>query len=102
MGLFSFLKSGTVKNALKRGAIVIDVRTPHEFDSGKVPGSINIPIDRISINIQRILDMKKPVVFCCESGIRSSQAMNIMKRNGMKDVFNGGSWTTVWNYIKSL
>ena len=80
----------------------MDVRTAHEFDSGKVPGSINIPIDRLSININRILDLKKPVIFCCESGARSGQALSIMKQKGMKEVYNGGSWKDVLRVIKSM
>src|SRR5258705_11913657 len=104
MGLFSFFGfgGGKIKDALRRGAIVIDVRTPQEFDQGKVPGSINIPVDRIAANAERIKDMNRPVVFCCASGTRSSNAATILKQKGMKEVYNGGSWYDVIKMLKRI
>jgi rhodanese-related sulfurtransferase len=104
MSLLSFLGlgGGKVKDALRHGAIVIDVRTPQEFDQGKVPGSINIPVDRIAANAERIKGMNRPVIFCCASGARSSNAAAIMKQKGMKEVYNGGSWYDVLKILKSL
>lgn len=104
MGLLSFLGLGgsKLKEALRKGAIVIDVRTPQEFDGGKVPESINIPVDRIAANAERIKNMNRPVVFCCASGSRSSNAASIMKQKGLKDVYNGGSWTNVLKILNEL
>jgi rhodanese-related sulfurtransferase len=95
--MFSLLGFGKnkVKEALKNGAVLIDVRTPHEFDQGKVPGAINIPVDRIHTSMERIKAMKKPVVVCCASGMRSSGAKNILKSAGIEKVYNGGSWESV-------
>jgi len=92
--MFGLFKN-KIKEALQKGAVIIDVRTPHEFDNGKVPGSINIPVDRISISVERIRSMKKPVIVCCESGTRSNQAKNILKSAGINEVYNGGSWESV-------
>jgi phage shock protein E len=104
MGLLTILGLGNskIKNALRQGAIVIDVRTPNEFDRGKVPDSINIPVDRIAANAERIKGMNRPVVFCCESGSRSGNAVNIMKAKGLKDVYNGGSWLAVIKILKNI
>jgi phage shock protein E len=104
MGFLSFLGlgGGNIKDALRRGAIVIDVRTPQEFDGGKVPESINIPVDRISANSERIKGMKRPVIFCCSSGSRSGDAVSIMKQKGMKEVYNGGSWEHVLKLLKFI
>ena len=104
MGLFSFLGLGgnKLKDALRRGAIVIDVRTAQEFDRGKVPESINIPVDRIAANAERIKNIDRPVIFCCASGARSGNATAMMKQKGMKEVYNGGSWYNVLKIIKSL
>lgn len=104
MSLLSILGFGKskIKKALRNGAIVIDVRTPQEFDRGKVPESINIPVERIVINAERIKGMNRPVIFCCASGNRSSNAVNIMKEKGLKDVYNGGSWVSVIKLLKSI
>lgn len=102
MGILSIFGSGEIKEALKKGAVIIDVRTAQEYDMGRVPGSINIPVDRISSNIQRIKGMNKPVIFCSTSGIRSKTAKSIMQKNGMKNVYAAGSWEKVLKILNSL
>lgn len=104
MGILSFfgLGSGKIKEALRKGAIIIDVRTAHEFDQGRVPDSINIPIDRISANAERIKAMKRPVVLCCSSGSRSSAALQLLKVKGLKEIYNGGSWENIIRILKRL
>jgi len=97
MGLLDFLGFGNkIKQALQEGAVIIDVRTAQEFDQGRAPGSINIPVDRISMNIERIKSMNKPVVLCCASGVRADQALRTLKSKGITNVYNGGSWERIW------
>ena len=102
MGFLSFLlfRNSHLKEALKKGAVIIDVRTPTEFDQGRVPDSVNIPVDRIPVNAERIRHMKRPVIFCCSTGARSGTATRIMKEKGKKDVYNGGSWENVLRVIR--
>ncbi len=104
MGLLSFLKigSGSIKSALKKGAIVIDVRTGTEFDRGHVPDAFNIPVDRIRASALRLKEANKPVVLCCNTGERSSTAMQILKAKGLKKVYNGGSWERVVKLMQKL
>ena len=104
MSLLSLLGFGKnkIKKALRNSAVVIDVRTPREFDEGHIPQSINIPVDRVNSSAQRIKDMNKPIIFCCASGARSSNAVSIMKQNGLREVYNGGSWQNVLNLLKKL
>ena len=102
MGLLSFLGLGNkITEAINRGAVIIDVRPAYAFDQhGRVPGSINIPVDRIPINIERIKNMKRPVVICCAYGSDCVNAVRILKENGVKDVFNGGSWESVYRKVR--
>lgn len=95
--MFSFFGFGKskLKEAIKNGAVIIDVRTPYEYDQGKVPGSINIPVDRIPVSIERIKAMNKPVIVCCASGTRSGTAKQILNKAGIQNVINGGSWENV-------
>lgn len=101
MGIFSFLGLGRagLRSALKRGAVVIDVRTAGEVDRGRVPGSLHIPVDRIHLSIGRIKAMNKPVVTVCSSGHRSGQAARVLRSAGLKDVYNGGNWEKVAKMI---
>jgi phage shock protein E len=97
MGLLSFFGfgAGKIKSALKRGAIVIDVRTGIEYDRGHVPDAFNIPVDRVKASAERLKAANLPIVVCCQSGSRSSVAVQQLKAMGVKEVYNGGSWQNV-------
>ncbi len=65
--------------------LVIDVRSPEEFESGHVPGATNIPIEDLS---KRIGEMKvskdTTIVTICEHGGRSSRAALELQKLGYK------------------
>lgn len=105
MGLFSFFNRDkkNILMALQNGALIIDVRTPHEYDTtGKLPNSVNIPLDRIASQVERFTDMNRPIVCCCASGIRSKKAVKMLKSKGKKDIYNGGSWRDVFLQMKKM
>ena len=79
---------------------IIDVRTRAEFIGGNVNGSINIPLQEITNQIDEIKGMEQPIIFCCASGGRSGQATQYFKSIGV-NCENGGSWLDV-NYQMSL
>ena len=101
MGLFSFLglSNNNVKHALYNGAAIIDVRTAHEYDRGRIKGSINIPLERLHANIERIKAMKKPLVICCSGDGRSDEARRILKSNGLKEVYKAGNWESLLKLV---
>jgi rhodanese-related sulfurtransferase len=84
---------------LKRdGAQIIDVRTPGEFNSGHIKGSVNIPLQSLSSNLSKI-NKDKPVITCCASGMRSASAKGILVSAGFKEVHNGGGWSSLKNKL---
>ena len=98
MGLLDFLglgnKSESIQEFVEKGAIIIDVRSPGEFAGGHIKGSKNIPLNEIGAKINEIKKLNKPVIACCASGMRSSQATSILKQNGI-DAINGGGWQSL-------
>jgi phage shock protein E len=76
---------------IQAGAILVDVRSPVEFEAGHASGSINLPLASIQEGAKH-LDRSKPVVLCCASGTRSAMAARILKKSGFEVVINGGSW----------
>ena len=98
MGLLDFLglgnKSESIQEFVKKGAIIIDVRSPGEFAGGHIKGAKNIPLNEIGAKINEIKKLNKPVITCCASGMRSSQATSILKQNGV-DTINGGGWQSL-------
>lgn len=91
-----FGKSVDLTEDIKNGATVIDVRTRSEYQGGHVKGSINIPLNEITANENKLKNYKK-IIFCCASGNRSGRATSIMQQKGL-DCINGGSWLTVNSY----
>lgn len=77
---------------MKEGATIIDVRTTGEYASGHIKGSLNIPVDKLSQNLAKLKDKKKPVITCCASGMRSATAKSILQSHGFEKVHNGGAW----------
>jgi phage shock protein E len=76
------------------GAVIVDVRTPGEFASGHVKGSLNIPLDTLQSRLKE-LPADKPIITCCASGMRSGTAKSVLLNSGFKEVYNGGSWSSL-------
>jgi len=77
---------------LNEGAVLLDVRTRGEYASGHAKKSKNIPLDELGKSLNT-LDKTQKFVVVCASGMRSAKAVNLMKKNGFTECYNGGSWT---------
>jgi rhodanese-related sulfurtransferase len=86
--------NNSLKEAIKGGAFLVDVRTPSEFAGGSVKGAVNIPLNTLSNQLAKFKNKKSIVVFCLSGG-RSSQAKSILEQNGFQNVINGGGWRNV-------
>jgi phage shock protein E len=80
---------------VSEGAIIVDVRSSGEFANGHIEGSINIPVDALASNLNKLKDKNKVIITCCASGMRSAAAKGILKSNGYATVFNGGGWSSL-------
>lgn len=87
-------------DAVRRGVYIIDVRTPQEYKSGHIQQAVNIPLEQIRSNAEKIKKMGKPVITCCQTGSRSRRAKNILKRKGIPEVYNGKGWISLRELIK--
>lgn len=75
--------------------VVIDVRTPGEFESVRLPASRNRPLDQLDQyvdEIARLRDGKSEVVLTCRSGARAHQAQEALAAAGVPDlpILEGG------------
>lgn len=84
----------------KKGAIIVDVRTPEEFKSGHINKSINIPLNVIANKAEELKKKNKPIILVCRSGARSGSALGILKSKGISEVYNGGGWTSLQSQIQ--
>lgn len=75
--------SGVEARALvEKGALLVDVRTPAEFQADAVEGAINIPHDQIEARAAELGAKGRPVVLYCHSGRRSGIAARELSRLG--------------------
>lgn len=69
--------------------LVLDVRSEKEFNSGHVPGAVNIAHSEIANNLQSLLAYKdKPVVVYCRSGFRAGKATDILISEGFSQLMH--------------
>jgi phage shock protein E len=86
------ISADDIKTALRNGGTIIDVRTPAEFSSGSIKGSVNLPLGSIIELAESMnLSLDLPLILYCASGMRSARAMKLLKKEGYRNVYNGGS-----------
>ena len=78
---------------LRNGAMLIDVRSVNEFDSGHILQAYNMPLDRIDVLVpSEVRDKNKVLLLHCSTGVRSGMAKKKLEEMGYKNVFNLGSY----------
>ncbi|NNF33541.1 MAG: rhodanese-like domain-containing protein [Saprospiraceae bacterium] len=78
--------------------IIVDVRTPQEWEAGSLPGTINIDVKANDFESQiKKLDSSDTYLVHCRSGARSTKAVKVMEEQGFKNIYHldGGflAWT---------
>jgi phage shock protein E len=84
-----------IQDALARGALIVDVRTPGEFDAGHVAGARNVPVATLASTADSLGDKAKPVLLYCRSGSRSAHAKRVLVAAGYTDVVDAGAMGNV-------
>lgn len=80
-------------------AVILDVRTSKEFSGGAIEGAININVDDLRANLEK-LDKNKMYAIYCQVGLRGYLANRIMRNNGFRAVnLNGGY--NLWSKVQS-
>ncbi len=93
MSIFNFFSnrsdfaSGVDQANKTPNAVLLDVRTAQEYMEGHIPGSVNMPLDRLESNK---LNKNNPVFVYCRSGARSRQACRYLSTNGYSATDIGG------------
>jgi phage shock protein E len=84
------MSGSIVKDKIKAGAKIVDVRTPGEFADEAYPGAVNIPLNSLSGRLGELGPKEGAIVLYCASGARSAQAARFLKQQGFADVVNAG------------
>ncbi len=86
-GDFKQVHASEVRNLMEKGAVIIDVREPIEYEAGHLKGVKNIPLSQLRQRVEEF-PKDKPIYLHCKRGQRSYNATLALKHLGFKDVYN--------------
>jgi rhodanese-related sulfurtransferase len=67
--------------------LLVDVRTPGEFESGHVPGAINIPLQDLQRRLRELRPYRDTeLVLYCETGVRAGHAGRLLEQQGFTEL----------------
>ena len=77
-------------NQLDNDSVIIDVRTPEEFEIYRIPDSINIDFNNPVFFIEEIQKLNKDTSYFiyCRTGVRSANSCLLMKESGFDKIYN--------------
>ena len=78
------------------GAVLVDVRTPAEFERGALPGAMNIPVDELRDRLDELPSRETPLVVNCAVGLRGHTAARILEQHGWTEVRNLSGGYSTW------
>lgn len=82
---------------INQGAVLLDVRSQGEFDSGHIRDARHLPQDQIAGAAESLKKFKEKVVIaCCESGMRSGAAARVLRAQGFSKVVNLRGGLQAW------
>lgn len=76
----AFVNYTEMQEVVKQGAILLDVRTPDEYESNHIDGSINEPFFSLRMQL-KTLDKERPIIVVCSDGKTSEAAVFLLLRN---------------------
>lgn len=77
------------------GIVLLDVRTPDEYEMRRIPGAVLLPVQEIT-GRWRELDPRQPTICLCEHGIRSERAADFLARKGFAAVATMRGGMSLW------
>ena len=85
----------------RANAVVLDVRDDAEFASGHITDAKHIPLAQLDARIGEIRKFKdKPILVYCQSGVRSSKACDILRKQEFSKVHNLQGGLAAWIQAK--
>ncbi|CAA9314592.1 MAG: Cysteine synthesis adenylyltransferase/sulfurtransferase [uncultured Nocardioidaceae bacterium] len=80
-----------------RDFTLVDVRDPNEYEINRIPGSVLLPkADFLNGSALEQLSQDKPVVLQCKTGVRSAEALAVVKGAGFSDAVHVGGGVVAW------
>lgn len=99
-GIYSMAYAQDIDKIIESGGLLLDVRTPFEYENGHIEGSLNLELDTLRDNLDKITVSKDtPIYVTCRVGLRAYMAIKILRANGFTKLYNlSGGYSTYLNY----
>jgi adenylyltransferase/sulfurtransferase len=93
----STITAGELNAMVQRGdsCYLVDVREPAEYEIVRIDGSVLIPPRELPSRLSE-LPQDKPVVLYCKTGVRSAEALALLKNAGFGDAKHVQGGVTAW------
>lgn len=79
--------------------VLLDVRTPREWQGAHIRGSVNVPLAQLPVRLSE-LSRERHMVVCCAGGYRSSIAASLLQRNGLEHFTELAGGMMAWEAAK--
>ena len=74
---------------LDKDAIILDLRDAKDFKKGSLQNAVNIPMDEFESKMaEQLKDKDQEILLYCNTGTRTSEASQILEKNGYTNVVN--------------
>lgn len=72
-----------------KNPLVLDVRETKEFNGGKLPNAVHVPLSQLGARIGELAKhVSRPVIAYCDRGVRARSSMSILAKAGFKDIYH--------------
>ncbi|MDY6842600.1 MAG: rhodanese-like domain-containing protein [Thermodesulfobacteriota bacterium] len=79
--------------------VIVDVRTPSEYEEGHLPGAVLIPLNELDRRYTE-LEREKQIIIYCRSGRRSFGGAILLCNQGIRKIYNMKEGVLGWPYEK--
>lgn len=80
-----------------RNAVLLDVREPKEYEGGRLPNAIHIPLGQLQSRIQELVKLTaRPIVVYCDRGGRTRSAEATLGKQGFKEIYHLHGGFAAW------
>jgi rhodanese-related sulfurtransferase len=81
----------------RRNAVLLDVREPKEFEGGRLPSAIHIPLSQLAGRVSELAKFTaRPIVAYCDTGRRSRMAAGALEKAGFKEIYTLQGGIAAW------
>jgi rhodanese-related sulfurtransferase len=97
----TFVNFMEMQEAVKQGAILMDVRTPDEYEKHHLEGSINEPFFSLRMQL-KTLEREKPFIVVCDDGRISEAAAFLLRRHKIEATILRGGLASVAPKVEGI